>query len=84
MEMFGTDLYLTERMMSLSVKEAQDQAETRRLKSQATGEQRGWLVSQACRVLAQLGTYLVVTGERLKGYQIPERRALEGQVSGSK
>lgn len=83
-EMSYTDWHFAERLMSLSVEEELGRAESHRLRSLAAGGHRGWLVSQACRMLGQLGTQMVIAGERLKRFYIPEPQTLEGQISRSK
>lgn len=69
--MYGTDYRSAEAMMALRVREARRRAEYHRL-CQA-GVERRWLLSQqGCRLVQQLGRQLVMVGERLEGYGLPQ------------
>jgi len=82
--MTDRDWHLAERFMSTTVKEEHGQAEMRRLRRLAARERRGWLASQTYLLLAQLGARLVIAGNRLQQYQLPEPQTAVGQMSRSK
>jgi hypothetical protein len=82
--MSDTDFDFTERLMYQRVEEELRQAELRRLAREAGAADQGWLRERTSRVLDQLGSLFVSTGQRLRqagqAQPIPTQEPADGKV----
>ena len=66
------DYRSAEEIMHLRAEEARHHAQLRELRRQVEGNQQGWPARQGCWLLYQLGHRLVVVGQRLERYGLPQ------------
>jgi hypothetical protein len=78
--MLFSDCYVEERLMDLRVQEEWREAELRRLQRLARRAHPGWLSQQRCRLLCQLGNFLVSLGVRLLHTDLPQPRPAGEQM----
>ena len=76
--MFPDELYVAESMMFQRVEERLGEARSRALVRQLSAGQQGVLSRSGCRLLCQLGRFMVALGRRMERYALRQLPAFEG------
>ena len=76
--MFPDELYVAESMMFQRVEERLGEARSRALVRQLSAGQQGVLSRSGCRLLCQLGRFMVALGRRMERYALRQLPAFGG------